>query len=456
EHRNLVNLLYDQYNYTGMDFSRVLQFTTIGFDVAAQEIFSTLLSGGRLSLIAKETLGDIPAMFDLVRRDRIKTLFFPASFLMFTMTDNEYLKMIPPQVRHIVTAGEQVVINDKFRKYLQRENVTLHNHYGPSETHVVTTLTLEPGDEIPVLPTIGKPIANTKIYIIDKSNHLLPQNIAGELIIGGAAVGRGYLNKPELTAERFTLNKSFAELFQKRLPEGHTCRRPPEASFYRTGDLARWQQDGKIEFLGRIDQQVKIRGHRVELGEIENRLLSHPEISEAVVLARQSESGDHFLCAYYVETGTGHPETSLTDYLSKRLPDYMQPSFFIKMEKIPLTPNGKIDRKALSEHQITKHQIQTYRAPRNEIEKKLTEIWTEILENQKEKIGIDDDFFKIGGHSLKAMVMAARVHKEFNVRMPLAVIFEKPTIRALSKTVTGMTRDCYKAVEPAEKKEYYN
>ncbi|MCP4155623.1 MAG: AMP-binding protein, partial [bacterium] len=203
EHRNLVNLVHYQFIATTIDFSRVLQFTTIGFDVAAQEIFSTLLSGGRMTLIARETLNDIPALFDLVRRDRIKTLFFPASFLMFTMNDDAFVRQIPPHVRHIVTAGEQVVVNDTFREYLKRENVRLHNHYGPSETHVVTTLTLEPGEEIPVLPGIGKPIANTKIYIMDKGQNLLPQNIAGELYIGGAAVGRGYLNNPELTAEKF-------------------------------------------------------------------------------------------------------------------------------------------------------------------------------------------------------------------------------------------------------------
>ncbi|MCP4147540.1 MAG: AMP-binding protein, partial [bacterium] len=203
EHRNLVNLINYQYRYTNIDFSRVLQFTTIGFDVAAQEIFSTLLWGGRLSLVARETLNDIPALFQLIKRDGIKTLFFPASFLMFTMNDEDFVRQIPPGVKHIVTAGEQVVVNDRFRQYLQREQVYLHNHYGPSETHVVTTLTLEPSKEIPVLPGIGKPVANTQIYILDKGQNLLPQNIAGELYIGGAAVGRGYLNNPELTAERF-------------------------------------------------------------------------------------------------------------------------------------------------------------------------------------------------------------------------------------------------------------
>ncbi|MCP4157801.1 MAG: amino acid adenylation domain-containing protein, partial [bacterium] len=331
EHRNLVNLLNYQFKNTNIDFDRVLQFTTIGFDVAAQEIFSTLLSGGRLTLVTKETINDIPALFDLVRKDRIKTLFFPASFLMFTMT-GEFVGMIPPVVRHIVTAGEQVVVTDKFREYLQREKVHLHNHYGPSETHVVTTLTLEPGEEIPVLPGIGKPIANTAIYIMDKGRNLLPQNIPGELYIGGAAVGRGYLNNPELTSEKFVetswqlaigswqkekkeehgrhgiirkTRKVSENKRAKELEPGHHSLSFPNNQYpitnntlYHTGDLARWLPDGNIEFLGRIDHQVKIRGFRIELGEIENRLLAHPEIKEAVVIARESKENDNTLCAY--------------------------------------------------------------------------------------------------------------------------------------------------------------
>ncbi|MCP4156928.1 MAG: amino acid adenylation domain-containing protein, partial [bacterium] len=516
EHRNLVNLLCFQFKATPIDFSRVLQFTTIGFDVAAQEIFSTLLSGGRLSLIAKETLADIPALFDLVRRDQIKTLFFPASFLMFTMTDEAFLPLIPSTVRHIVTAGEQVVVNDKFREYLQREKVSLHNHYGPSETHVVTTLTLEPGEEIPVLPGIGKPITNTAIYIMDKGGNLLPQNIAGELYIGGDAVGRGYLNKPELTAERFTRvsrqlavgsrqkekeerakekgrqlqkkrtgphNKSFWEfgtLFSKRVlaPGG-----PPEAPvtdgiYYRTGDLARWLPDGNIEFLGRIDHQVKIRGHRVELGEIENRLLTHPEIKEAVVLDRESKEGEKFLCAYYVgksipTPGTGtasrdeprvrpstqQQEPNLNEYLAHYLPDYMIPAFFIKLEKIPLTPNGKIDRKELSQFPISNIQFPTYVAPKSETEIALTQIWSEILGLEKNTISINTNFFQLGGHSLRATIMVSKIHKAFNIKLPLAELFKKTTVRTQAETITEFTRhkqEKYVAIEPTEKKEYYN
>ncbi|MCP4153445.1 MAG: non-ribosomal peptide synthetase, partial [bacterium] len=263
--------------------------------------------------------------------------------------------------------------------------------------------------------------------------------IAGELYIGGAAVGKGYLNNPELTAEKFVnykLQKTKKEnepekgqqLQQERTalqikafgsPEPFSRKGfwPPEASLYRTGDLARWLADGNIEFLGRIDHQVKIRGHRVELGEIENCLSRHPGISEVAVLARQLENGDRYLCAYYVDEGgeSRVGPSEFRDFLSGVLPDYMIPSYFIEMEKIPLTPNGKIDRKTLAGIDVSGFKTErNYSAPRNRTEERLSEIWTDILGVEQRGIGINDNFFDIGGHSLRATVMAARIHKEFN------------------------------------------
>ncbi|MCP4153472.1 MAG: non-ribosomal peptide synthetase, partial [bacterium] len=276
----------------------------------------------------------------------------------------------------------------------------------------------------------------------------------------------GYLNKPELTGERFIRIGRSREVVGGRQKENEPEKGqqsklprtalqievfgspepflqkgfwPPEARFYRTGDLARWLPDGKIEFLGRIDHQVKIRGHRVELGEIENRLVTHTGIKEAVVLVRKSKNRDNILCAYYVTENTPHPETSIRQppvslpttyrlpptasiirpYLSQYLPDYMIPSFFINLEKIPLTPNGKIDRKTLSRMQLPNVRTQTTIAPQNHIQRKLAEIWEEILGLEKETISTNEDFFNIGGHSLRATVMATRIHKEFNVRLPL-------------------------------------
>ncbi|MCP4151239.1 MAG: AMP-binding protein, partial [bacterium] len=256
-----------------------------------------------------------------------------------------------------------------------------------------------------------------------------------------------YLNRPELTAKRFVKTSGHLAGSSK-----HTAHK---ASLYKTGDVARWLPDGNIEFLGRIDHQVKIRGFRIELEEIQKRLLNHPQINEAVVLARQSIDEDNFLCAYYAAPGPQQPEPGLKDFLSRFLPGYMIPSFFIKLERIPLTPNGKIDRKALSQLQIPKLQSQTYTAPRNEIEKKMTGIWSDILEIPTEEIGIDNDFFQIGGHSLKATTLVSKIHKEFNVKLPLAEIFNTSTIRKLAAYLKEAQEEKYISIEPVEKKEYY-
>ncbi|MCP4148778.1 MAG: AMP-binding protein, partial [bacterium] len=238
---------------------------------------------------------------------------------------------------------------------------------------------------------------------------------------------------------------------------------------YRTGDLCRWMPDGNIEFLGRIDHQVKVRGFRIELGEIENRLLTHPEIKETVVLARQSKDGN-ILCAYYVIEGNQQPafgtggrgelrvgpsETAIRTYLTQYLPDYMLPAYFVKLEKIPLTLNGKIDRKALAQIQISILKTQTHIAPRNKAEKTMAEIWAGILGIPREEIGIDDNFFEIGGHSLRATVMVSKIHKEFNVKLSLAEIFKTPLIRTLADKIEGLGESKFDTLVPIEKKEYY-
>ncbi|UCH98508.1 MAG: amino acid adenylation domain-containing protein, partial [Candidatus Aminicenantes bacterium] len=490
EHGNLVNLIYYQYNYTDIDFSRVLQFTTISFDVSAQEIFSTLLAGGRLSLVAKETLANVPALFERVEKDKIKTLFLPASFLKSVINEEDFVQLIPGSVRHVVTAGEQVIINKRFRQYLLENGVYFHNHYGPTETHVVTALTLDPAGNIPELPSIGKPVSNTGIYMLDKAKHLLPIGVPGELYIGGTQVGRGYLNNPQLTNKKFCLRRPGGESIAHgawRIAYGAkhfailgSPRRgapgPPRKNFslkvplkalkvpgkkihmsytsyiYKTGDLAKWLPDGNIEFLGRIDHQVKIRGFRVELGEIESRLLNHPGIKDAVVQARVNETGERYLCAY-IAPQLELSVSELAEYLSRGLPGYMIPSYFVQLDKIPLTPNGKIDRKALPAPGMEAGDH--YKAPQDETEKKLTDIWSEILGIKKEKISVDANFFHLGGHSLKATVLFSRVHKEFNVNIPLTEIFNTPHIRGLAAYIKESGKSKYIPIEAVEKKDYY-
>ncbi|HLP59825.1 MAG TPA: condensation domain-containing protein, partial [Candidatus Deferrimicrobium sp.] len=453
QQQNLVNLIHYQYTHTNIDFSRVLQFTTIGFDVSAQEIFSTLLAGGRLFLIAKDTLSDIPALLNIVEKNNIRTLFLPASFLKFMSGEENYIRLLPSCIEHIITAGEQVIINDGFKKFLQRNNVYFHNHYGPSETHVVTALTLKPGDGIPALPSIGRPVSNTGIYLLDKVLQLVPAGVAGELFITGYQVGRGYLNNPELTAEKFgpqiaLINKSFGK-----------SRNPFSKGFlaaggilYRTGDLARWLPDGNIEFLGRIDHQVKIRGFRVELGEIENRLLNYPGIKEAVVVVREGDNGDKYICAYVV-SDVENAIPGLRDSLSKELPEYMIPSYFVPLEKIPLTPSGKIDRRALHKPGLKADDTST--APRDEIEERLAKLWAEALELGKTRIGIDANFFELGGHSLRATILIAKIHKDFQTKIPLSELFKAPRIREMAEYIRNTVKERPISIDPVEEKEYY-
>jgi tyrocidine synthetase-3 len=497
EHHSLVNLLTYQYFHTSIPFKRVLQFTTISFDVSFQEIFSTLLAGGILYLVDKETRNDIPVLFEVINKNEIKTLFLPASFLKFVMNEKEYIERMPTAVRHIVTAGEQVVVSNRFEIYLKENRVWLHNHYGPAETHVVTTLTLDPSGEIPELPSIGKPVSNTGIFILDKARHLQPVGITGELFIGGDCLSRGYLNRPGLTCKKFKIinyilkiqNESDAlrtDLNAFGYKEAHdlplraksqklrandhmpscnhaTMQLAPHHSYhspltthhsplYQTGDLSRWREDGNIEFLGRRDTQVKIRGFRVELGEIESQLLKHSEIKEVVVVSREEKRSRGYLCGYFV-AGRHIPPWDLREFLSKTLPDYMIPSYFIQLEKIPITPNGKIDRKALPVPVVKASD--NYEAPRDGIEKKLVEIWSGVLGIEEEKIGINDNFFHLGGHSLKATVLVSRVSKELGVKVPLTEIFINPYIRRLATFVKNAETRRFFSIEAVEKKEYY-
>ncbi|MDQ1353902.1 MAG: hypothetical protein QG657_4211, partial [Acidobacteriota bacterium] len=456
EHRNLVNLILFGFKFTTIDFSCILQFTTISFDISFQEIFSAFLAGGKLILIQADARTNIPGLFNIIEKNEIRTVFFPMSMLKVIFNEKDYSENFPRCIRHIITAGEQVVVNDTFREYLQRNKVYLHNHYGPAEAHVVTAMTLDPAVEIPNLPPIGKPVTKTVIYILDKYGNLQPIGVQGELYIGGAQVGRGYLNRPELTRGAFEKAPLYPP---KLLINHHSPLTTHHSPLYKTGDLARWLDDGNIEFLGRIDHQVKIRGFRIEPGEIESRLLNHQEIREVVVLLKEDQKGDKYLCAYVVLDPLGELNRSssitqaLRNYLAATLPDYMIPSYYVKLDHMPLNPNAKIDRKALPEPAATS--IEGYKPPRHEIEMKLLKLWSDVLSIEEKRIGIADNFFHLGGHSLKAVLLAAKIHKELNTRIPLKDIFQAPTIEGLAKYINDASQEKYTAIEPDEKKEYY-
>ncbi|NOQ28303.1 MAG: amino acid adenylation domain-containing protein, partial [Bacteroidales bacterium] len=417
EHRNMVNLIQFDYDKTNLDFSSILQFSTISFDASALEIFGALLSGGKLVLVDEHTRLNVTRLFDLMTKESVKSVFWPMSFIQLIFGDQTFVQQIPKCLRHIQTAGEKVIINESLRNYLKTNNVFIHNHYGPSETHVVTTLTISPNDYHPEFPTIGKPISNTSAYILDKSLKPVPIGVKGELYFGGTQVGRGYFGKEELTSEKF---------IESPFIKGE--------KIYQTGDLAKWTNDGNIDFLGRIDHQVKIRGFRIELGEIESTLLKYENIKESVVLARE-ENGDKYLCAYIVsKEEINHKE--LRAYMTAQLPDYMVPSYFVELESFPLTANGKVNRKALPSPEVKAGD--DYVAPSNEIEEKLVKIWSEVLNLSPEKISINADFFAIGGHSLKAMSLVSKINKEFNLVIPLVRIFENPTISRIAMTVFNL------------------
>ena len=435
EHRNLVNLMRYNLKFTHMDFRKIIQFHSISFDVSFNEIFCALFSGGILYLIDSETRTNILEYLNFVKENEIKGLFLPMSFLKLIFSGSYSRDNFPACVTHIQTAGEQVVVGQMFREYLQTHQVYLHNHYGPSETHVVTALRIDPSGEIPGYPSIGKPVLNTDIYILNEALQLLPIGIPGELFIGGIQLGRGYAGKEELTDRRFIFRR-----FEKN------------ERLYKTGDLAKWLPDGNIQFLGRIDHQVKIRGFRIECGEIESRLLIHRDIEEAVVIPKENDTGDKYLCAYIVSNNKDAKfEQELRQYLSGKLPDYMIPSYFMSIDRFPLTPSGKIDRKALPVPILQKRA--EYIEPGNRIEKILAGIWCDNL--GLERVSIDDNFFHLGGHSLKAITMSTMVNKELNVKLSIIDIFKTPTIGALAETVKRLAEHKFTAVEHTEEKEYY-
>jgi hypothetical protein len=328
----------------------------------------------------------------------------------------ELLKLggVPASVHKVCLAGEPLtreLVRQLYQQPLIRSVVDL---YGPSEdttysTHAVRTASGP--------ATIGRPIANTQIYLLDECLNPLPVGVPGELYIGGEGLARGYLNRPELTAEKFIANP-FSNRGGERL--------------YRTGDRARYLPDGNIEFIGRIDNQVKIRGHRIELGEIESVLKQHPAVSEAAVLAREDSPGEKRLVGYVVTKGAGDI-SALRNFLKMKLPDYMIPSAFVLLDFMPLTPNGKLDREGLPFPEGVRSVENAFVAPRTQDEQALASIWSELL--KVDRIGVHDDFFDLGGHSLMATQVVARMRAVFGLEFSVRILFEHPTIAELAAKI---------------------
>jgi amino acid adenylation domain-containing protein len=433
KHANVIRVVKNT-NYIDIKKEdRVLQLSSYAFDGSVFDIYGALLNGASLVLVGEKQAGVVDQLASLIRKQQA-TVFFITTSLFNTLVDWQVDCFT--DVRKVLFGGERVSVEHS-RKALEHMGKGRIIHvYGPTETTVYASCySIDNIDENAVTIPIGKPISNTTIFILDKYLNHVPIGVNGEVYIGGDGTACGYLNHPELTSEKF-------------------CRYGSHR-LYRSGDLARWLADGNIEFTGRIDHQVKLRGFRIELGEIETQLLKHDEVKEAVVMVKEDqESIRRYLCAYIVPAGdTGSSVSAWRDYLSKYFPDYMVPSYFVVLKKLPLTANGKLDRRALPEPEIGAGK--NYVAPTNPVEEKMAAIWSDVLGIKKEVIGIDNDFFDLGGHSLKSTILIARIHKEFNVKVPLEEIFIKPTIRELSQYMSDLTEKKFSSIEPVEEKEYY-
>ena len=415
-HRGICNrLLWMQEMYQLTAADRVLQKTPFSFDISIWEFFWPLLTGARLVIARPDGHRDNQYLIRLIRDQQITTLHFVPSMLRHFLGETDIGNC--SLLRRVFSGGEALPWDLQETFFRRLPGVTLHNLYGPTEAAVdVTHWTCKPNSGLRLVP-IGRPIANIQIYILDEARQPVPVGTAGELHIGGVGLARGYLNRPELTAERF-------------IP--HPFSDKPDARLYRTGDLARWLPDGNIEFLGRMDQQVKIRGFRIELGEIESVLCQHPALSDGAVTAQPDGVNEMELAAFVV---TRHAPAlsvnSLRQWVAEKLPDYMIPSRFVTVPALPLTPNGKLDRKALAKLDGAELAPGTdYLAPRNELERKLAEIWQTVL--RRERVGIRDNFFELGGHSLLAALIGSRINRQLGIDVPLRQILEHPTIETLA------------------------
>jgi len=413
EHSGLINLSRAQrqaFNISGD--SRILQFAPLSFDASVWETVMALLNGATLVLADQETLTSGQGIAQTLKEQRVTTVTLPPSVL--AVLPEEEL----PDLRTIVTAGEKCT-SDLVQRW--GNNRQFVNAYGPTETTVCASM-YETRPDDGREPPIGRPINNFQLYVLDAHLQPVPVGVPGELCIGGAGLARGYLKRPELTAEKFIPNPFSDE---------------PGSRLYRSGDLVRWLPDGNLDFMGRIDSQVKVRGFRIELGEIEAVLTALEALLDAVVVVREDQPGQQRLVAYYVtENKEPLSLSQLRAALRKQLPEYMIPSIFVHLKAMPLTPSGKVDRKALPVPDQSRRDLESeYVAPRNEQEEKLAGIVRELLD--LEKVGIYDNFFELGGHSLLATKFMSRIREQFMVELPLRVLFENPTIEGISQALAG-------------------
>lgn len=437
-HRGAVNRCHWMWEAYPFDVGEVCaQKTALSFVDHVWEVFGPLLKGVPLSVIRDEVLQEPAKFVECMRQEKITRLVLVPSLLRAVLDLDVELGNRLSELKICVTSGEVLPIDLAERFLAALPGVKLLNLYGSSEVaadvtaHEVTGLDLTTG----TIP-IGRPIFNTKLYVLDSNRQPLPVGIPGELYVGGAQLANGYLHRPELTKSHF-INNPFDNSGNSRL--------------YRTGDLAYYQADGILNYLGRGDQQIKVRGYRIELAEIEYVLTQHPAIREAVVTTRENVPGDNRIVAYYIpRQQTPVSATSLSNFLREKLPAYMLPATFVRVDSWPLTPNNKIDRTALTVLDRGRYAGQSFAKPQSELEKDIAAIWQQLL--QIDKVGIDDNFFDLGGHSLLLVKLQSHLAPLFNKELPLIEIFRYPTIRMLAKYFSGTTENIPPVISHVKKR----
>ncbi len=409
-HGAVVNLLVSMADLLGLGSDdRLLAVTTLSFDIAALEIYLPLAVGARIVLASREVASSGVGLVEALGESGATLMqATPVTWRMAIEAGWQGKSSFQ------ILCGGEALSRDLANELTARSN-SVWNLYGPTETTIWSTAFRVSDGNGPV--PIGRPLANTKIYLLDATRRTVPVGVPGEIYIGGAGVARGYLNRPELSAEKFVADPFSGE---------------PGARLYRTGDVGRYRPDGNIEYVGRVDDQIKLRGYRIEPGEIESALARHPDIATCAVAARQEPSGDKRLVGYVVSRERANPSvTELRESLKRELPDHMVPSAFVFLDALPLTPNGKVDHRALpAPEQVRPNLESAFAPPRSPVEVTVAGIWCQVL--GLEKVGIHDNFFELGGHSLLATLVLARLRAAFSTRLPLRTLFEKPTVAELS------------------------
>ncbi len=432
-HKNIINLIYFEMQETCIlkGHCNILQFATMSFDVSYQEIYSALLSGNTLVLISDDKRKNVHTLASYIINKKVNTLFIPPAYLKVLCSDLNIVHLLSSCVKNIITAGEKLVISDGIQELL-KSGVIIHNHYGPAETHVATTLTINSlsyGCE----PPVGRAISNSAVYILDKENQLCPINTIGQIAICGDCVGNGYIHNNKLTSERFIKNSL------------------SKSAMYLTGDLGYCSSNGLIHFIGRNDFQVKINGFRIEVEEVEKAINSCPNITNCIVIPLDVKGTSKSLVAYYT-SNIKIPTANIKSYLATILPSYMIPSYFVEMDHFEFTTNGKINRKALPQCDLEVHNVII--PARNNIDTCVIKLFKNILKITS--VSIDDSFFDLGGDSLSAINLCAQIQNEFNVQLFVKDILEHPTVKDISDIISNGLKSPEKyIIKPVNKSDFY-